>query len=168
MLCAAMCLQHKAQTSRRILLALEHLDRSCLLLVPLAEAIVSFVEEELKAAGVGVDADSCARMAAAGAVAQGAGDAAGGAEAASGTLQLPDEQRKQGEGGGQSVAATTEQVLALLPHLPLASLHQLLAFLCLQLAWRLPIQQGVQDALQVRAGKPACMLARPTACPTAW
>ena len=158
-----MCLQHKAETSRRILFALEHLDRSGLLLVPLADAVIVFVEEELKAAGV--DAGSCTRPTAAGAVAQDAGGAAEGAEVASCTLRLQDEQRKEQQ-QGQGVAATPAEVLALLPHLPLASLHRLLAFICLQLAWRLQGQQSVQDALQVCTARkiPARLPARPPAC----
>ena len=154
--CAA-SMQHKADISRRILFALEHLARSGMLLVPFMNVVNAFVEQELDAAGV--DANSSPGAAAAGAVqVQDAGGAAEGPEVVDGTpRQGGPQQQQQGEG---AALTTTAEMLSWLPHLPLASLHQLLAFICLQLASGLQGQQSVQDALQVCACLPACAPAR--------
>lgn len=159
---AAWLRQHKRSTAERTLLALQVLHGGKLLLQPVLTSIQEFVmdhvPEEVAAAalsgeGAG-DAASSGGTGDAAAIAGGQGSPAQGSAAAAAA---------EGQAGGgvmsEPAAAmlTSDALIALLPHMPLAALHQLLAFVCMMLCWRTHALPGMSQVLAVRA-KPELLL----------
>ena len=116
---AAWVRSERQRLGHRILLVLRHLHKGELLTLSMTNAVLEFIATE-------------------------APDAA--KAAAQGKPAAAPQQQQQGEEAEVEEAAllSMQQALSLLPHLPLGSLHQLQAFLCLQLCWRGPSIPHIQ------------------------
>lgn len=155
---AAWVEQHKQGASLRLLHVLGTMQRDGALPTQLLECIGHFVVNQpgvnelvtspaarrhlLEAAAAGVDTSP------AGAAAQQAAllKALQAAEATGAQPSPADGETAGGE------LVPTQAALMLLPLMPLSSLHQLLAFVCVQLCWSADSMRSVREALQVGGG----------------
>ena len=140
---AAWALCQKRSLGARILRALVHMEEGGALAVPIMEYILDFVAASLPPEGV--------QAAKAMDAARGAAISERGLPAAGLEQQALEQSREQEKvhGGEAQQTVTPTALLAHLPYLSLASLHELLGFLCIHLSNRAPGMHNVQKARQV-------------------